>query len=211
MRPSPPFFVISDTHFGHDLIIKHCQRPYDFESMIIKRWRTKVKPSDAILFLGDLFLGGDAYYQHFAETIAPRLTGHKFMVRGNHDRKRYDYEALGFQVLKPFQMDYQGFNVTFDHYPRHLNMDPKRIHVHGHIHNHGYGPDGDEYRFGNVNVSCEMVDYTPQRVTRVLNREIAKRRGRGASRGFYNSPSYRQATTSRKRRATNALNQRRAA
>lgn len=182
---APPFFVISDLHFFHDEIIAHCDRPYDHEKMITKRWRSVIKPSDVVLCLGDIFLGGDDGYRRFQEIALP---GHKYLIRGNHDKRRFDYEALGFIVIKPFSFDYKGYQVSFDHYPKRLEEHKceKRIHVHGHIHNHGYGPKGHAKRYGNINVSAEQVDYRPQRITALLNAEIHRRRGRGASRGYYN-------------------------
>lgn len=50
-------FYISDTHFGHENIIKICNRPYqniqEMNEDIIKRWNNKVKPEDNVYFLGD--------------------------------------------------------------------------------------------------------------------------------------------------------------
>lgn len=199
---TPPFYVISDSHFFHKNIIQFCNRPYDHEVMHIKRWRRTVKDSDTILHLGDLFFGGVDGYERFRTEIAPRLTGKKFLVLGNHDKRKWDYERLGFTVVKPFSTLYRGYTVSFDHYPKLLPEGMKRLHIHGHIHNHGYAR-GEPTRDGNINVSVEMLDYRPHRVTRLLNSAI-RRRNQG-KKPYRNNRGYRQ----RKSRAwTGRSNQR---
>ncbi len=172
--PKLPFYITSDSHFFHDNIIKYCQRPYDHEIMMVTRWQ-RVVPWDAtVLHLGDLFFGGDLGYEKFKTSIAPRLTGKKYLILGNHDKRNRDYEALGFTVLKPFSVDYRGYEVSFDHYPKLIPIGDKRLHLHGHIHNHGYAREEKE-RLGNINVSVEVTDYRPHRATRLLNKAIRKR------------------------------------
>ena len=172
---NPPFYIISDTHWGHKNIIKYCDRPKYHEDLMIANWRQIVKPKHKILHLGDLMMGGDDYFYYFKENVAPRLTGDKYIILGNHDKRKYDYEEIGFKVIKPFSFDYRGHKVSFDHYPKLFNVDSKRtLHVHGHIHNHAYSR-GEVRRWGNINVSVEAIDYKPRQITRLLNKEITKR------------------------------------
>jgi calcineurin-like phosphoesterase family protein len=184
----PPFYVISDTHFYHRKIAKLAGRPYDHEVMMLKRWERTVKEHDTVLHLGDLFFGGWDGYERFKNEISPRLSGQKHIILGNHDKRKFDYEALGFKVIEPFYTVYRGWRVTFDHYPRFVKED-KTIHVHGHIHSHPYA-HGEETRAANINVSVEVLDYRPHRVTRLLNAEIARHHG-GRAR-YRNNKGYRQ-------------------
>jgi calcineurin-like phosphoesterase family protein len=170
-----PFFVISDTHFGHKNIIKYCDRPQYHEKLMIANWRRRVKKHDTILHLGDLMMGGNEYYNEFWCNVAPLLTGKKYIILGNHDKRSYDYEALGFTVIKPFSIKYRKHTVSFDHYPKLLNdEDNKTLHVHGHIHNHAYSRN-EINRWGNINVSVEVTNYQPRLISRLLNKEITKR------------------------------------
>jgi calcineurin-like phosphoesterase family protein len=194
--PKAPFYVISDTHFFHERILEFAGRPYDHEVMMVKRWQRAVNEGDTVLHLGDLFFGGRAGYDRFREEITPNLPGEKYIILGNHDKKRWDYAELGFTVIKPFEMLYRGWNVSFSHYPC-FPKGTKDIHVHGHIHNHPYAR-GEYDRPKNINVSVEVIDYRPHRVTRLLNAFISRRNGK--SRRYYNSMGYRQAKTSRSRR-----------
>lgn len=189
-----PFYVIGDTHWQHKNIVKYCGRPYDHERMMLKRWKRTIKDTDVVLHLGDLFFGS---YDRFAEQIAPKLTGEKYIILGNHDKRKYDYEALGFTVVKPFSLKYRNYTVSFDHYPKLLPEWERRLHVHGHIHNNGYS-QGEPFRHGNINVSVEVLDYRPHRATRLLNKEISKR---NQKKGYYNSKGFRTAVASRSRRA----------
>ena len=171
----PPFYVISDTHFGHKNIIKYCDRPQYHEELMIVNWAKIIKETDVVLHLGDLMMGGDDFYDHFKDNIASKLTGNKYIILGNHDKRKYDYEAIGFKVIKPFTMTYRGYDVSFDHYPKVINEEthPDRIHVHGHIHNHSYSRNEID-RWGNVNVSVEAINYKPRRISRLLNKTITK-------------------------------------
>ena len=110
----PPFYVISDTHFGHKNIIKYCDRPQYHEELMIVNWAKIIKETDVVLHLGDLMMGGDDFYDHFKDNIASKLTGNKYIILGNHDKRKYDYEAIGFKVIKPFTMTYRGYDVSFD-------------------------------------------------------------------------------------------------
>lgn len=187
MALKPPFYIISDTHFYHANIIKYCGRPYDHEVMMINRWQ-KVVPWDAtVLHLGDLFFGGDEGFAKFSSKITSRLTGKKYLILGNHDKRGRDYEHLGFEVIDPFTMNYRGWDVSFDHYPKFLG-EGKELHVHGHIHNHSYAKD-EPTRPGNINVSVEMMDYRPHRVTRLLNKAIRARNQRAR---YNNAPRGKQ-------------------
>lgn len=156
--------------------------------MQIKRWGRVVRESDTVLHLGDLFFGGQDNYERFKHEITPRLSGKKYLILGNHDKKRWDYEALGFTVIKPFTTSYRGYKVSFDHYPKILDEREKLLHIHGHIHNHGYARN-EATRWGNINVSVETLDYRPHRATRLLNRAILARNG-GKGR-YTNSRHYR--------------------
>jgi calcineurin-like phosphoesterase family protein len=79
-------FFTSDTHFGHQNIIKYCNRPYataqEMDEDLIAKWNAKVKQNDLIFHLGDF---GFSSEQRLLEVIR-RLNGRKFLVFGNHDK-----------------------------------------------------------------------------------------------------------------------------
>jgi calcineurin-like phosphoesterase family protein len=53
---------ISDTHLGHENILRHSKRPFrnveEMDKIIIENWNSVVGPNDDIYIIGDLI------YQH---------------------------------------------------------------------------------------------------------------------------------------------------
>lgn len=177
----PPFYVISDTHWQHKNIIRYCNRDENHNRIMIDRWNKTIGPQDTILHLGDLFMTkNEKKRNEFIYGIAPILNGRKFLILGNHDYDKASfYEDLGFKVIRPFNMRYRGWDVSFDHYPTAVGLierGERYIRVHGHIHNSGYqhirAKHKERRRYGNVNVSVEVIDYTPQPIERVLDKAI---------------------------------------
>lgn len=191
------FYVISDTHFFHDNIRKFCNRdsqitflveslphlsvvkhgPWSQEAFMVNRWNSVVKPDDKVLHLGDWFLWRGDGPGRFAADILPRLNGDLYTILGNHDKDDMPWAKWGIKVLDDFSMEIKGRKVSFSHYPllaTELDTQPLRRHVHGHIHNNGY-PVTKTWQDGTVpvarnqvNVSVEMIDYTPQRIGAIV-------------------------------------------
>lgn len=173
---APPFFVISDTHWFHKNIVKYCNRDLGHNEIMEKRWHETVGIDDTVLHLGDIVFTRDkAKQDRFFKDIAPYLPGNKFLILGNHDRDDWidRYQAAGFTVIPPFGFEYKGYYVDFDHYPTLGLRNHRRIRVHGHIHNNTFH---DEFTSndlgGNINVSVEVIDYTPQPIIELLDAAI---------------------------------------
>ena len=164
-----PFWIISDTHFGHRNIIKYCGRPQDHERLMRDHWRETIAPRDVVLHLGDFAL--DSAYN--IERRAKSLPGKKFLLKGNHDRhSKGFYEKAGFTFLKHgFVMPYKDWTVVFTHHPdcqgQYLGA-PKRLNVHGHIHEKVLG----DRRY--INVSVEQLDYRPVQIVDLLEQRISE-------------------------------------
>lgn len=193
-----PDFIISDSHWFHDNIVKYQDRPADHDWVMLKRWRTTVKDTHSVLHLGDLFLGRNKGLERFKYEIVPKLTGTRYLILGNHDRRDINYEELGFTVLEPYSIEHEGFEVSFAHYPRFIHDAMKRIHFHGHIHASPYS-GGELTRPNNVNVSVEVIDYRPQKFLSLVNKAIRARKG--SKDPFYNSKAFRSSQIKRQRRA----------
>lgn len=119
IKDASNIYFTSDTHFGHDTIIKFCHRPFkDVEEMnseLIRRWNEKVGPDDTIFHLGDFAFGGSDIWNN----ILKQLNGHKILIIGNHDIKNlregymqyFDY--VGPQLL----LNIEERSVYLNHYP----------------------------------------------------------------------------------------------
>lgn len=171
-------WIISDTHFNHDNIVKYCGRPSDHTEIMVEQWNALVAPDDTVLHLGDLFMGKTER----SIKLLKNLPGNKFFVRGNHDKRNMHWygevgfhhvgnvQGNGWQILNAvrFIEPDEEQRVLFTHYPDLHWQDQWDINIHGHIHNNGYAPDTPllDYR----NVSVEVMDYRPWRLSDILYR-----------------------------------------
>ncbi|ODT74484.1 MAG: hypothetical protein ABS76_36850 [Pelagibacterium sp. SCN 64-44] len=77
----------ADTHFGHQNIIRFCNRPFrdidEHDEVLIANWNAAVQPGDVVWHLGDFGYRGDN--ARLAKNF-DRLNGVKNLIIGNHDR-----------------------------------------------------------------------------------------------------------------------------
>ena len=81
-------FFTGDTHWFHTNILRYCNRPFkdvgEMNETLIENWNRVVRPKDQVFHLGDFaFCSPDK-----AANIARRLHGKKYLILGNHDRKK---------------------------------------------------------------------------------------------------------------------------
>lgn len=140
-------FFTSDTHFGHENIIKYTNRPFtdrvDMDEGLIARWNSVVSPVDIVFHLGDF-----SFYSQKAkvQAILQQLNGTIFLVPGNHDYdpwhkwRPHDFEELGHWKVLPklYELEHNGELWVMCHYPleawNHANRRTNSFHVHGHTH-----------------------------------------------------------------------------
>ena len=79
-------WFISDPHFGHNNIIKYCNRPFDsvelMDETLIQHWNDNIKNGDIVFCLGDFSLTSNPKTIQILE----RLNGNKVLIRGNHEK-----------------------------------------------------------------------------------------------------------------------------
>ncbi len=109
-------WIYADTHFGHDMLVEHGHRPYDFEHRIFNALR-KIPAEDVLLHLGDVCIGRDAL-RH--ATWIKSLPCKKWLVRGNHDKKSYSwYLEYGWDhVCEYMCLRLYGKRILFVHDPQ---------------------------------------------------------------------------------------------
>jgi len=142
-------FVIGCTHFGHQNIIRHAERPFDdvatMDAQMVARWNQTVAPDDTVVHLGDFFWNKTA-----RDVILPKLNGRKFLLQGNHDPD-------GFGQLYA-EARWKNTNIVLFHYP--IDDWNKRFHGSIHIHAHTHSSKIVSAP-GRYNVSAEAAGYTP--------------------------------------------------
>lgn len=134
-------FFVSDMHFGHNNIIKYCNRPYTnvktMDDALVRNWNSTVGPNDTVYHLGD-------WAFHNFERIG-ELRGNIISIPGNHDQER-EKKILPF-LANGFTQEIHYVKITPDirfvmcHYPLETWKRTYQYHLHGHTHgtiNEGY-------------------------------------------------------------------------
>ena len=166
-------YYISDTHFGHEAIIRFCDRPFasvaEMDRVLIESWNARVGEDDDVWVLGDVVFDRDGDPARYLK----KLNGRKHLLIGNHD------EAYALQVdpatgQTPFgsyfesidyalrRTDEKGRKLWMAHYP--LMEGPRDTWVlYGHIHNHRDQGYWDVLRNMDraLNCSAEVNGYMP--------------------------------------------------
>lgn len=130
-RPSKTW-LITDTHFFHDLMIKECGRPENYNELIMKNLRQFVAPQDVLIHLGDCI-----FYRYPAlKDMLDSIVCSKILLMGNHDHKpKAWFMRNGFSAA----MDMMVWgNVFFSHEPVERLPDGVEFNIHGHFHNTGH-------------------------------------------------------------------------
>jgi calcineurin-like phosphoesterase family protein len=199
-------WLISDTHFQHENIIKYCSRPYrnadEMDRDIFRRWLKRVKQDDIIYHLGDVgYLKGSQAIlsdQNRVQRMIHELPGTKILIRGNHDKTPQVMRDVGFDVVcESMVVRVPNMNDTYvvlNHRP--LTTLPQwggdsshkpTFNIHGHIHNSTeelrrlHEAKGELVRipYFNINVSVELTNYEPVTLEHVVKNHIAKLKKEG--------------------------------
>lgn len=126
-------WICSDTHFGHESILKHCKRPFssvkEMDDFIITKWNEKVEKQDHIYILGDF-----AFNNHLKYINA--LRGKKHLIIGNHDSMNKECLNRFVSASDYKQIKYGGRFFELTHCPMRSWNDCYRgnIHLFGHCH-----------------------------------------------------------------------------
>jgi calcineurin-like phosphoesterase family protein len=145
-------FVISDPHLGHTnmALRRGFNSAEEHDNYIISKWNGVVKKNDTVYILGDIAMENSRYYYKLA-----LLNGIKKTILGNHESPQHILELL--KYVNSVCSSYTEKNCILTHIPIHpIEMSRYRKNIHGHVHENTI----DDNRY--VNVSCEVIDYTPQ-------------------------------------------------
>lgn len=160
-------WFISDTHFGHENIIKFTDdkgdriRPFnsveEMDEKMVENWNRVVRPQDRIYHLGDVAINRRCL------AILSRLNGKKVLIKGNHDIfKLKDYTEF-FEDIRAYKV-FPKYGVICSHIPVHPNQLEARfkLNIHGHMHQNVI----KDSRY--VNICVEHTDYTPVSLEMIL-------------------------------------------
>ena len=165
---TPDTWIISDTHFFHENIGRYCNRPENWQELIIKNWNDRVTPDETVLHLGDFALGKKSYF----ELLTGILNGRLLLIQGNHDRLSQTFCGThGVTLIKDsIQIELEDrVKLIFSHRPI-VPLEDGWINLHGHIHNVPPPPEGSSLGPKHVNMSVEVRECRPWRLREIIKR-----------------------------------------
>lgn len=173
-NPKRVFFT-SDTHFGHENIMKFCNRPFnsveEMDEALIENWNNKVPENGIVFHLGDFAF---KYTQKRYNELINRLNGKIYLVIGNHDWKTLPNENNFELVEQQLMLKIDNKKIYLNHLPFlcldgvYGNNSPKMVwQLFGHVHSKKEGMIGLDkprldYLFDNqYDVGVDNNNYTP--------------------------------------------------
>lgn len=145
-------YLIADTHFDDERIIKYENRPFkdvsEMNELIITQWNEIISDNDSIYLLGDI--GNENYIK--------QLKGMKYLVKGNHDTKpNEDYRKAGFVEVYDHPIIIKNFWIL-SHEPMYVNENMPYANIFGHVHN---SPQYKTLSKHHYCISIERINYKP--------------------------------------------------
>ena len=129
-------YLIADTHFGGDEIIRYENRPFatvdEMTQCFIANWNETVTDEDTIYVLGDFSTNQT---EEEDQAILKELRGNKILIMGNHDQHRTpeQWRNLGFAECSQWPILYQNF-FLLSHEPLYINQNMPYANIYGHVH-----------------------------------------------------------------------------
>ena len=160
------YWLLPDTHFGHDNMIEYENRPQDFSGRILTNVVRYVSKDDVIIHLGDFCIGNDNRWHMMFNVNVPRGTK-KWLIRGNHDKKSNSwYMEHGWDmVCTSLGMHTFGKKILLTH-ERQLALIDYDINIHGHSHSKGISDSN------HIALAIERMHYTPVRLRTVVEKGL---------------------------------------
>jgi len=153
------YWLIADTHFFHDELIKNRYRPENYNELLIRNMCYLIAAQDVLVHLGDVIFYRYPELKGILDGIECRR---KFLTMGNHDHKSpMWYMRHGFDgAFESLQIG----DVLLSHRPQENWPDGVRVNVHGHWHTNDHRAhermpwyDPEKYR----HLSAEETNYVP--------------------------------------------------
>lgn len=170
-------YYIADTHFGHENIMRHCNRPFttvaEMDKVMIENINSVVTNRDDLYILGD-FCHWNSKIVHPSDYLS-QLNGHKHFILGNHDRNiPHDKYAARYleEIVQYKEISDNGRKVVLSHFPmaEWNGYHNGAMHIHGHIHNNF---DLPVFAYmGSLencyNVGVDVIGFTPRTLDELI-------------------------------------------
>lgn len=164
-------YIISDTHFGHAMLIEKGFRPARYgEKICANITRLGLDAGDIIYHLGDVTVAENSAAEAANNVLFTHMSPARFvLIRGNHDKRSTGwYLDKGWAAaLDAATLNIYGLSIYLSHEP--VDFHVFDVNIHGHLHN-GLHRD-DEYPFldkRHMLYSCEQFHYQPMPLKSLL-------------------------------------------
>lgn len=167
----------ADPHFGHENIIKLCNRPFNtIESMnaaLLDNWNQRVKPEDDVFLLGDVF-----YHISYidAMSIREKLHGKIHLILGNHDKLAKNMRGWA-SVSESFEykiaVGSAELTIFLNHYAHRVWNHSYQGNWHLYGHSHGQLPENPASPSFDCGVDC--WNYYPISLEQVIMKMAVKK------------------------------------
>jgi len=170
LEESKNIWLYSDPHFGHNNIIKYCNRPFanvnDMNETLLNNYKKVINDKSLVYFLGDISFGRQERKEQIPKWWVEQLPGNIVTyIKGSHDHGiRPTMASYPKNVQKVLLVDYiqvEGIIFCLTHEPVYVVMedDPKfDWNIHGHVHNNRSMWNTIKK---SINVSVEVTSYSP--------------------------------------------------
>lgn len=154
-------YLIGDTHFGEETILRYENRPFnsvaEMDETMINNWNDIIDNTDSVYIVGDF--GADGREME----ILSKLRGKKYLIKGNHDTKSNDfYRLVGFTEVYDKPILLENFFII-SHEPIYVNINMPYANIFAHVHNSPLYKDFSSHHFC---VSAERINFTPVRLSK---------------------------------------------
>lgn len=140
------YHILTDTHFGHDKLVKSKFRERGFEEVIFDNIEKTLKPNDVLIHLGDVSFYQNKYWHDKLCTLVHLIGAKCWLVRGNHDNETLSWylsrgwDFVGDEIL----IEHLGREILFTHEP--VKKKARfSVNIHGHLHNLEWRHDVTRY------------------------------------------------------------------
>jgi len=157
-------FLISDTFFGRNEIIKQLNRPFDdiidMENQMISRWNETVGKNDIVYHLGNF-----AWDTITAERVIQQLNGRIKLIIGEYDDAIVEIASYhnNIEILTVQYYKDSRNKAVFSHWPL-LEWPGKDMDLY-HFHGHSLTNLKTNLKESNrINMVCDKWNYKPQNI-----------------------------------------------
>jgi calcineurin-like phosphoesterase family protein len=150
------YFFISDEHYHHANIIKHCNRPFanvqEMNEELIRRHNEVVKLNDIVIHGGDFSWSNS---RKFIEQFKTRLNGTHIFLKGSHDK--WMEKDPCFQQI--YEITIKKQPIIICHYA--MLVWPRSHYNSWHLYGHSHGKLNDYVKGKCHDISVDNTNFYP--------------------------------------------------